>query len=105
MPAKQRRKMPNLVDSVNAAIGAMPWLTPADQATVDLALRYANQIEEAAENGSPAQRDKMLGWLGPHLSGLLKTLGGTPAERRALNVETAPVKSRLAELRELRGAG
>jgi len=79
----------------------MGWLSPADEPLVALARKYAQEIEDAAASGDERQRSKMLGWLGPHLLATLKTMGGAPAERKALNVE-GQVKGRLAELRERR---
>ena len=81
----------------------MTWLTPADQATVDLALRYAHQIEDAAKSGDEQLASKMLGWCGPHLHNTLKSLGGSPGERKSPDL-AAPVKGRLAELRAARSA-
>jgi hypothetical protein len=78
----------------------MHWLGDTDRAMVDLAIRYAERIEEAAAEGGD-QSFKMVGWLGPHLANTLKSLGGAPAERKALGVEKA-VKGRLAELRAAR---
>jgi hypothetical protein len=78
----------------------MHWLDDSDRAMVDLAIRYAQRIEEAATEGGD-QSFKMVGWLGPHLANTLKSLGGAPAERKALGVEKA-VKGRLAELRAAR---
>lgn len=97
----RRKPGPNLVDSVREAVAQMHWLEPTDQAQVDLAIRYAQQIEEASESGDEQLKFKMLGWLGPHLTVALKNLGGTPAERKDLGVETQ-VKGRLAELRAAR---
>jgi len=90
----------SLVDSVTAAVDSMHWLGDSDQAMVDLAIRYAKQIEDAAEQGGDVAF-KMVGWLGPHLANTLKSLGGAPAERKALGVDKA-VKGRLAELRAAR---
>ena len=90
----------NLVESVTAAVHAMHWLEDSDQALVGLAIRYAERIEEAAAEGGQTSY-KMVGWLGPHLTHTLKSLGGAPAERKALGVEKA-VKGRLAELRAAR---
>jgi hypothetical protein len=91
---------PSLVDSVSSAVRSMHWLGDSDQAMVDLAVRYAQQIEDAAEQGGDVAF-KMVGWLGPHLANTLKSLGGAPAERKALGVDKA-VKGRLAELRAAR---
>jgi len=90
----------SLVDSVTTATASMHWLGDTDRAMVDLAIRYAERIEEAAAEGGD-QSFKMVGWLGPHLANTLKSLGGAPAERKALGVEKA-VKGRLAELRAAR---
>ncbi len=95
------RRKPNLVTSVRKTVRSMHWLTPADQASVDLAIRYAVQIEEAAASDNAHERTKMLGWLGPNLLSTLKSLGGTPAERKALGVEIEAVDA-LAELRARR---
>jgi hypothetical protein len=100
MPKNKTEDLPSLVESVTDAVKAMHWLTESDQAMVDLAIRYAQRIEEAATEGGD-QSFKMVGWLGPHLANTLKSLGGAPAERKALGVERA-VKGRLAELRAAR---
>lgn len=97
---KQPEAPPSLVDSVTSATSAMHWLGDSDRAMVDLAIRYAQRIEEAAAEGGDVSF-KMVGWLGPHLANTLKSLGGAPAERKALGVEKA-VKGRLAELRAAR---
>lgn len=93
------RKKPNLVASVRKTVSNMHWLTPADQAAVDLALRYAHQIEEAEFATSDHERTKMLGWLGPNLLATLKALGGTPAERKALDIQIKAVDE-LSKLRD-----
>ena len=93
----------HLATSVRRSVKSMTWLDESDKAAVDLALRYATAIEDAAANGTEAEAQKALGWLGPHLLNTLKALGGTPAERRALNVERQ-AKSRLAEIRALRSS-
>ena len=98
------RKSPNLVSSVRKTVKSMHWLTPADQAAVDLVIRYAQQIEDAAQSDNAHERTKMLGWLGPNMLSALKALGGTPAERKALGVELEAVDA-LAELRARRHAG
>ena len=94
--------MANLVTSVRRSVKNMHWLEESDRAAVDLALRYAQTIEDRAKNGTDEQASKALGWLGPHLLNTIKAIGGTPAERRAIGAETQ-AKGRLAELRALRG--
>lgn len=92
---------PNLVTSVRRAVKAMHWLEESDQASVDLAIRFAKDIEAAAESGDLVHTSKVLATAGRELMAVLRSLGGTPAERRALNVERQ-AKSRLAEIRALR---
>ncbi|MGP4092945.1 terminase small subunit [Nonomuraea sp. KM90] len=117
-----RERAPDLRDAVKAAVDAMDWLTPTDQAMKTLALRQAEEIEKAidrAEQLDELRRDlsddmsalkrlkaleamcdvtKTVGWLGPQLQGVLRDLGGTPAARKAMK-EDKPVGSRLAQLR------
>ncbi len=87
-----------MTSAVTQAVAAMHWLTDADKAAVSLALTYARQID-AAVKADPEQARYVAGKLGPHLSGLLKSLGGTPDGRKILAVEDKRVKGRLAELR------
>ena len=88
-----------MLTSVTRAVAAMYWLTDADQAAVDLAMNYARQIDAAVRSGDPSEARYTAGKIGPHLTGLLKQLGGTPEGRKALAVEEKRVKGRLAELR------
>ncbi len=80
--------------AVTAAVAAMTWLQPSDQAMVALALEYARTIDDAEDV-------KTVGWVGPHLANVLRALGGAPAERKALGIEE-PVRGKLAELRAAR---
>ncbi len=80
-----------VLGAVTAAVGAMPWLGAADQGMVALALEYARRIDAAED-------DKAAGYLGQNLSGVLRALGGAPAERKALGVEEQ-VAGKLAALR------
>lgn len=119
---KPRERAPDLRDAVQAAVDAMDWLTPTDQAMKTLALRQAEEIEKAidrAEQLDDLRRDlagdestfkrlkaleamcdvtKTVGWLGPQLQGVLRDLGGTPAARKAMKTDK-PIGGRLAELR------
>src|SRR5699024_5261074 len=61
-----------LADSVARAVARMSWLTDTDQATVDLAMRYAYQIDAALERGGQDATKGM--HLGPHLLRTLDTL-------------------------------
>ena len=80
--------------AVTAAISAMPWLGPSDQGMVELALEYARRIDASEDV-------KAAGWLGPHLANALRSLGGTPGDRKALGVDEQ-VRGKLAELRAAR---
>jgi hypothetical protein len=115
-------RAPDLRVSVAAAIKTMTWLTDADAAMMALALRLAQEIEQAGERAElldevrtdfagdeamfkrlaklEAMCDvtKTVGWLGPQLQGVLRDLGGAPAARAALK-QTKPVGNRLAQLR------
>lgn len=114
----------DLVEAVQAAAESMDWLSPSDRAMLALAMRYAKTIEEAhllADRladldvsdvshslfkriealEAMADAQKAVGWIGPHLANALKSLGGAPAERKALGVEEQ-VRGRLAELRSAR---
>ncbi len=46
--AAARKAKVDLVSTVDQAVAAMHWLTPADQVTVELARKYAAEIEDAA---------------------------------------------------------
>ncbi len=80
--------------AVTAAVAEMTWLTPSDQAMVALARTYAAKIDAADDA-------KTVGWLGPHLVNVMRSLGGAPAERKALGIE-APIRGKLAVLRAAR---
>ncbi|MGY2127466.1 terminase small subunit [Blastococcus sp. SYSU DS0617] len=82
--------------AVTAAVEAMHRLGPADRGMVALALEYARRIDDAED-------DKGAGYLGQNLSGILRALGGAPAERKALGVEEQ-VAGKLAALRGRRSS-
>ncbi len=121
-PEQLPERAPDLRDAVKAAVDAMDWLGPTDQALKALALRQAEEIEKAidrAEELTELRRDlagdegalrrlkalesmcevtKTVGWLGPQLQGVLRDLGGTPAARKAMKADK-PIGGRLANLR------
>ena len=99
-----RRTQGPMLRAANKAIRSMHWLTEADAAAVAQVRQYARLIDEAVESDDVAGVRKTAGWLGPHMTGLLKQLGGTPEGRKALAVEEVKVKGRLAELRAVRDA-
>lgn len=92
--------MTDLSASVLAATAEMPWLTKADQASVDLAVSYAEAIDLALDQGDAQTVTKAL-YLGPHLLNALAALGGTPAGRRALDLKE-DARGKLATVRDLR---
>jgi transketolase C-terminal domain/subunit len=83
--------------SVDAAIAQMVWLKPSDYAMVTLALKYAQQMDAAVDDS------RAVGYLGQQLHAVLRSLGGSPAERKALNIEVE-ANGKLAELRKARAA-
>lgn len=80
-------------------------ITDADQAAVDLAMRYADAIESGLARGGQDTTKAL--YLGPHLLKALAELGCTPAGRLALTggapAGTAP-GSKLAARRASRRA-
>lgn len=91
----------SLVKKLDEAVASMRWLKPSDEATVALARVYAARIDAAVEAGDEAETVKVM-YLGPHLLNTLRSLGGTPAERKALGVEEE-AHGKLAQLRAIRG--
>lgn len=77
-----------------AAVAGMSWLTETDAATVALALDLAGRLDRADD-------DKAAGYLAQLLLPVLRSLGGTPGDRKSLGVEQQ-VRGRLAELRAAR---
>lgn len=79
-----------------------------DQATVDLAMRYAVQIDAGIERGGQDATKAL--YLGPHLLKTLGALGCTPEARgevgEGVTAEaTVTPSSKLAALRARRGTG
>jgi hypothetical protein len=64
---------------------------------VTLALKYAQQMDAAVDDS------RAVGYLGQQLHAVLRSLGGSPAERKALNIEVE-ANGKLAELRKARAA-
>jgi hypothetical protein len=100
-PYRTRRPpVSDLKTSIRATTDAMSWLTPADQAAVDLAYSYAATIDQALESGDAVAVTKAL-YLGPHLLNTLAALGGTPAGRKALELKE-DARGKLAGVRDIR---
>jgi hypothetical protein len=122
VPSGQRKRPPDLRDSVREAVDSMTWLKPSDEGLKTLALRQAEEIEKAidrAEELEAVQREfagdpsmfkrlqkleamcdvtKTVGWLGPQLQGVLRDLAGTPRARKELQADK-PIGGRLAQIR------
>lgn len=98
----------SLVASVVRAVNARgSVITKADQATVDLAMRYAVQIDAGIEAGGQDATKAL--YLGPHLLRTLAALGCTPEARAehgggGAEVVASP-RSKLAELKARRAGG
>jgi hypothetical protein len=93
----------SLVDSVRAGLDELEPIDIRDRAVADLALKYAEGIDDAAD-WQDRQRDP-LAELGPKLLAALQQLGMTPAARKSLvEPKTEPKRSPLDELRARRAA-
>jgi len=90
---------PSMLDAVDEAVAAMSWLKPSDYAMVALAQKYAQQVDAA----EAAKDSRGVGYLGQQLHGVLRALGGSPVERKLLEVEGSR-GGRLGELREARAS-
>ncbi len=86
-----------LTQAVREAVAAMPWLAPSDGAAVDLALTYAAQIDAVMAEGDSQSVTRAL-YLGPHLLNTLRAIGGTPLERKVLDIDE-PAGGKLAQLK------
>lgn len=87
-----------------ASVAAMDWLTDTDNALVRLGLEYARQIDAVIKDPEvdPQTKTKTL-YLGPHLIGTLRELGGTPGARKELTKGEENVGGKLAALRNKEG--
>lgn len=122
VPPPEPEQVPDLRKAVTEALKAMPWLGPSDAAIKALAVRLADEIEQAADRAVEYEalmrevggdRDlfrrlqkleamcsvtKLVGWLGPQLQGVLKDLAGNPVARKAMQTDK-PIGGRLAQIR------
>lgn len=99
----------SLADSVRRSVDARgPLITGEDRAVVDLALRYARQIDAGiAEGGQDATKAL---YLGPHLLKALGALGCTPEARGDIEpgdgkLASVTPQSKLATMRAKRASG
>jgi hypothetical protein len=94
----------SLVESVRAGLAELEPIDVRDRAVADLALRYAEHIDDDAD-WADKLRDP-LAELGPKLLAALTALGMTPAARKGIvgDKPDAPKASPLDELRARRAA-
>lgn len=92
----------SLVESVRAGLAELEPLDVRDRAAADLAIKYAEAIDN--RDWSDKLRDP-LAELGPKLLAALTALGMTPAARKAaVEPKTEVKRSPLDELRKRREA-
>lgn len=96
------REETGLVAAVRAGLRELGDLDPRDQAVSELALKYADGVDNPQDWGD-VQRDP-LAELGPKLLAALAALGMTPAARKGIagSKPTEKPKSKLDELHERR---
>lgn len=107
MPVKYKSKKFNTrLEAVDAALEHMDWLTPADDAQVDVARAYAIQIDDFCASDDPAIKAKGA-YLLPQLQNALAALGGSPESRKELGAKDEddedPKEAQMKKLRESRG--
>ncbi|PBB08429.1 hypothetical protein CKW39_08670 [Kocuria sp. WRN011] len=96
----------SLSEALEIALAAMPWLSPADAGTVEMARTYARTLDAALNSPDAMATDPQTAikalYAGPHLSKLLEQLGGTPAARgefgKGSGVVVDPVEQTMSEL-------
>lgn len=93
----------SLETSVRKSVEGMPWLSPSDNAAIELAATYAARIDLAVDSGDNVAATKAL-HLGPHLLNTLRELGGTPKERKALTAGESQEADPIDELKKKRAA-
>lgn len=95
----------SILDEVNAAIEAMDWIVPADGGVIAMARHYAAKIDDVNNDPDATPQDKVkASYLGPHVIGALRELGGSPLSRGDLDqsktASLTPAQKRLAEMRK-----
>lgn len=71
----------SLRKATEQSIAAMTWLTPTDEAAKQATIVAASAVDDLLAAGDTGKAVFAL----PHLINSLKAIGGTPAERKALN--------------------
>jgi len=73
--------------AVERALGAATWLTDADEATKELARRYAALVDSALASGDLEAINRAHAVAGPNLQKTLTSLGLNPEARKELGVK------------------
>jgi hypothetical protein len=94
--SKRIESDPSMLEAVEEALLQMPWLRPSDFGLVALARRLAVAIDATED-------PRAIGYLAQNLANALRSLGGAPVERKALDVEGS-AGGRLGELRKARAS-
>jgi hypothetical protein len=109
---------PSMRETVDGAIAQMTWLTPSDQGLVATARTYADQIDaslqlqhgvkcdhcdEVTTVADQTEITKAIYMLAPNLQNTLKQLGGSPHDRKALEIKEGK-RGRLSTIRQKREA-
>ena len=76
-----------LATAVEKSLEAATWLTAADEATKELARRYAALVDNANALGDPDLINRAHSTAGPNLQKTLTSLGLNPEARKELGVK------------------
>jgi|SRR5690242_2696631 len=80
-------KLGPLSSAVQKSLEAATWLTEADEATKELARRYAALVDDAVALGEPDAINRAHAVAGPNLQKTLTSLGLNPEARKELGVK------------------
>lgn len=75
--------------AVRAAIDSAEHLKESDAGAVTMALRFAEQVQDALDSGDPSRRDKLMYGPFSSLGKVLNDLGLTPQGRVDLGLQDA----------------
>ena len=90
--------------AVEKSLEAATWLSPADEATKELARRYAALVDDAVAAGEPDAINRAHAVAGPNLQKTLTSLGLNPEARKELGVKgEAQEVDPIDELKAKRG--
>lgn len=80
-------KARTLLGAVEASLKAATWLTAADDATKELARRYASLVDDALASEDLEKINRAHAVAGPNLQKTLTSLGLNPEARKELGVK------------------